>query len=110
MSSDRPDPLSPTERAVLAGDIGPDPASPTPLLERQYGLAAIAAGDDLGAVAHFRRSSSSLQPGSREWAVSERLYGLALIRCLREVEGTFALERADAVLDALGLARFGLDD
>lgn len=33
----------------------------------------------------------------------ERWAGLLLVRCGREVEGTFAIERADATLDLLGL-------
>ena len=44
-------------------------------------------------------------PGSVEWALLERLRGLVLIHVLREVEGTFALERADAVLDHADLER-----
>ncbi len=38
-----------------------------------------------------------------EAAVLERWSGLLLIRSGREVEGTLAIERADAALDLLGL-------
>lgn len=107
--ADLPDPLSPAERAVLSGSRPPELALPAAFAERQRGLAALAGGDDLAAVASLRRSRDLLEPGGRDWAVSERLHGLAMIRALREVEGSFALERADAVLDALGLARFELD-
>ncbi len=48
-------------------------------------------------------------PGGVAWAALERLRGLVLIHMLREVEGTFALERADAVLDAAGQGRPDLD-
>jgi len=45
--------------------------------------------------------------------VLERLLGLAFIHVQREVEGTFALERADAILDRTcppgGLGRPDLD-
>jgi len=37
--------------------------------------------------------------------VLERWSGLLLIQSGREVEGTLAIERADAALDLLGLAR-----
>ena len=47
--------------------------------------------------------------GGVEWATLERLRGLVLIHMLREVEGTFALERADAVLEAAGVERPDLD-
>jgi hypothetical protein len=108
------DPLSPPERALLEGralDAALEAAAPdAATLERWRGLAALAGERDLDAVAHLRRSVDALPLGSLERAVSERLYGLALIRALREVEGTFALERADAVLDALGVVRFGLED
>jgi hypothetical protein len=75
-------------------------------LERLRGFEAWARGDDLGAVQHFRRSAALLEPQSRDWAISERLHGLALIRVQREVEGTFSLDRADAVLEAFGIEPF----
>lgn len=40
-------------------------------------------------------------PGTAQWAILERLEGLLWIAVQREVEGTFALDRADRVLDAL---------
>ena len=42
-------------------------------------------------------------PENDERARLERILGLLLIRCGREVEGTFALERAETRLDTLGL-------
>jgi hypothetical protein len=104
------DPLTADERAVLRGDAQePKVAGPT-ASERLAGLRALAEGDELAAVGHFQRAREASQRGSLDWAVNERLYGLALIRALREVEGTFALERADALLDELGYERFTLDD
>jgi hypothetical protein len=76
---------------------------------RSQGLIAIANGQDLKAVDFFRRSKDSFDLDSLARAISERLYGLALIRIQREVEGTFALERADAILDREGLVAFSLD-
>lgn len=75
---------------------------------RVYGLQAWAQGNDLEAVRCFRRSSEQSSKETLEWAISERLYGLALIRVQREVEGTFALERADAVLERFGVEPFSL--
>jgi N-acetyl-1-D-myo-inositol-2-amino-2-deoxy-alpha-D-glucopyranoside deacetylase len=82
----------------------------TGLRERQLGLEAWQAGEDWAAVQHFRRSAVGLSQSSLEWAISERLHGLALIRVQREVEGTFCLERADAVLDEFGIAPFDTDN
>ncbi|BDP40264.1 hypothetical protein DAETH_02330 [Deinococcus aetherius] len=62
-------------------------------------------GDEGLALTLLRRARDVRAPGSVEWAVLERLTGLVLIHVLREVEGTFALERADAVLDAADLPR-----
>lgn len=77
---------------------------------RVYGLQAWALGDDLEVVRCFYASASGLAPGRLEWAVSMRLYGLALIRVQREVEGTFALEKADATLEQLGVQPFSLEE
>jgi hypothetical protein len=74
--------------------------------ERLYGLEAFAQNNDLEAITYFRRSVSNLASDTLEWAISERLHGIALIRVQREVEGTFALERADAVLDKFGVNAF----
>ena len=43
-------------------------------------------------------------PGTAQWAILERLEGLLWIAVQREVEGTFALDRADRVLDSLNTA------
>lgn len=66
---------------------------------------AFAAGDEHGALTVLRRARNVEAPGSPRWAVLERLCGLVLIHLLREVEGTFALERADPVLDRAGVPR-----
>jgi hypothetical protein len=60
---------------------------------------AFAAGQERQALTLLERLVREAVPGSVEWAQLERLRGLTLIHVLREVEGTFALERADAVLD-----------
>ncbi|MDV6373232.1 hypothetical protein [Deinococcus arenicola] len=64
---------------------------------------AFAGGDERLALTLLARARDLEQKGSRGWAVLERLHGLVLIHVLREVEGTFALERADALLDGLGV-------
>lgn len=61
---------------------------------------AFGAGEEAQALTLLRRARDAEVPGSVPWAVLERLTGLVLIHLLREVEGTFALERADAVLEA----------
>ncbi|GGL77992.1 hypothetical protein GCM10010840_14840 [Deinococcus aerolatus] len=60
---------------------------------------AFADGDERLALTLLARARDLQPAGSRGWAVLERLHGLVLIHVLREVEGTFALERADALLD-----------
>ncbi len=100
--------LTDLERRVLNGESFSNVGLPEAYLERLRGLEAWAEGDDLNAVQHFRRSAASLESGVLDWAISERLHGLALIRVQREVEGTFALERADAVLDVHGIEPFQL--
>ncbi|MFN3265831.1 MAG: PIG-L deacetylase family protein [Deinococcales bacterium] len=80
----------------------------TALLERKLGLAAFMAGEDISAVAHFWRSAANLEVNSLEWALSMRLYGLALIQIQREVEGTFVLERADRILEQFSIAPFAI--
>lgn len=62
---------------------------------------AFADGDERRALTLLARARDAQPPGSVGWAVLERLHGLVLIHVLREVEGTFALERADALLDGL---------
>ena len=62
-------------------------------------------GDERLALTLLSRARDAQPPGSRTWAQLERLCGLVLIHILREVEGTFALERADACLDRLGGVR-----
>lgn len=70
---------------------------------------AFGRGDERRAATLLARARDEHPAGSVAWAVLERLLGLVLIHTLREVEGTFALERADAVLDGLGVARPGLE-
>jgi len=60
-------------------------------------------GDERRAATLLHRARHQLSPGSAEWAILERLEGLLWIAVQREVEGTFALDRADRVLDALGV-------
>ncbi|CAM3588905.1 hypothetical protein DESA109040_17200 [Deinococcus saxicola] len=64
---------------------------------------AFADGDERLSLTLLARARDLQGPGSRGWALLERLHGLVLIHVLREVEGTFALERADALLDGLGM-------
>ncbi|PYE50014.1 hypothetical protein [Deinococcus yavapaiensis] len=64
--------------------------------------AAFREGEDREALALLRRARDAQEAGSVGWASLERLVGLVLIHMQREVEGTFALERSDAVLDAAG--------
>ena len=71
--------------------------------------AALQDGDELRAALLLRRAREGQTPGTPGYAVLERLEGLLLIAVQREVEGTFALERADTVLDAHGLGYPGLD-
>jgi len=70
---------------------------------------AFQAGDEKQALTLLCRARDAQASASPGWAVLERLVGLVLIHILREVEGTFALERADPLLDAAGLERPGLD-
>ncbi|ADV66248.1 hypothetical protein Deima_0589 [Deinococcus maricopensis DSM 21211] len=71
--------------------------------------AAFAAGEERAALARLRNARDAQVPGSPGWALLERAVGVLLIHMLREVEGTFALERADAVLDAHGWPRPDLE-
>lgn len=66
---------------------------------------AFLAGDERQALTLLARVRDTHALESAAWAVLERLRGLLLIHILREVEGTFALERADAVLERLGCPR-----
>lgn len=70
---------------------------------------AFVAGDERRAATLLARARDLHPPGSVRWAALERLTGLVLIHVLREVEGTFALERADALLDAAGAERPALE-
>ncbi|WP_041231288.1 hypothetical protein [Deinococcus peraridilitoris] len=63
---------------------------------------AFARGDDREALSVLRRARDTWPPSSAQWAFLERLVGLVLIHTLREVEGTFALERADELLEERG--------
>lgn len=71
---------------------------------------AFAAGDEHQARTLLARARDEAEAGSLNWARLERLYGLVSIHVLREVEGTFALERADALLLALGAELPTLED
>lgn len=90
-------------------DLIPDPPGPGEAASRALvppGAArAFADGDEWAALTELRRARDLHPPGSVPWAVLERLGGFVLIHLLREVEGTFALERADPVLDAAGHPR-----
>ena len=100
--------LSSLEQRLLRGQTIKFPKTNAGYASRHDGLIAIAADQDLAAVDFFRRSRDAFEPDSLERAISERLYGLALIRVQREVEGTFALERADVILDREGYSAFTL--
>ncbi len=58
-------------------------------------------GDERRAATLLGRARLLHPPGTAQWAILERLEGLLWIAVQREVEGTFALERADRVLDTL---------
>jgi hypothetical protein len=94
---------NPNRNSSLLPD--PDPG----LVLRYRGLIALATNNDLEAIQLFRQSRDVLGVDSLERAISERLYGLALIRVQREVEGTFALERADPILERFGCPAFSLE-
>ena len=66
---------------------------------------AFAQGEDRVAYTLLLRARDLHPPGSVAWGQRERLCGLLLIHMQREVEGTFALERADPLLDAAGAER-----
>lgn len=68
------------------------------------------AGQEFQALTLLRRAQSAVHPLTPEWAQLERLIGLVLIHVLREVEGTFCLERADARLDTLDAFKPDLND
>lgn len=70
---------------------------------------AYRSGDERWAATLLYRARQKQRPGSVGWAVLERLEGLLWIAVQREVEGTFALDRADRVLEALGWGTPGLD-
>ena len=104
--------LSPLELSALRGEAIAHGSLRTlsPALRwRVYGLQAWALGD-LEVVRCFQQSASGLAQATLEWAVSMRLYGTALIRVQREVEGTFALEKADAALELSGIQPFSLEE
>jgi hypothetical protein len=103
------DALSSLERSLLTGEVVEFGDASLGQTLRYRGLIALGHDRDLEAVDLFRQSIRAFKADSLERAISERLYGLALIRVQREVEGTFALERADAILDRDGYAAFGLE-
>jgi len=71
---------------------------------------AFQAGDEMRALTLLRRARDNQVAGSTGWAYLERLTGLVLIHLQREVEGTFALERADPLLEAAGWPRPALNE
>ncbi|WP_161882188.1 hypothetical protein [Deinococcus alpinitundrae] len=71
---------------------------------------AFRAGDEVRALTLLRRARDAQMAGSAGWAYLERLTGLVLIHLQREVEGTFALERADPLLEAAGWLLPALDE
>ncbi|MFC4454637.1 hypothetical protein [Deinococcus sonorensis] len=66
-------------------------------------------GDERLALTLLSRARDAEPAGSEGWAILERLCGLVLISMQREVEGTFALERADTLLERLQRPRPGLE-
>jgi hypothetical protein len=101
--------LTKLELQILHGENLEFPDLNSGLLERLKGFQSIAQADDLNAVSHFLRSLEGFPLDSLERAISERCYGLALIRVQREVEGTFALERSDPILEQHGVELFELE-
>jgi hypothetical protein len=101
--------LSKLERQTLKSKNLELPELEFGLLERLKGLQSLAQSDDLAAIRHFLRSLEAFETGSLERAISERCYGLALIRVQKEVEGTFALERSDPILEQQGFDLFELE-
>ncbi|AWN24706.1 hypothetical protein DKM44_14310 [Deinococcus irradiatisoli] len=72
-------------------------------------IRAFQEGEEHRALTLLRRARDAQPPHSAAWAYLERLVGLVLIHLQREVEGTFALERADPLLDGQGWTRPGLE-
>ncbi len=70
---------------------------------------AFARGDERAALRELRRARDAQTASSPAWAYLERVTGLLLIHTLREVEGTFALERADPLLTGANWTLPGLD-
>jgi hypothetical protein len=103
------DALSSLERRLLGGQMLEFGDASVGQSLRYRGLIALGHDQDLEAVDFFRQSKEVFETDTLERAISERLYGLALIRVQREVEGTFALERADAILDREGYETFSLE-
>jgi hypothetical protein len=101
--------LTQLELQILRGEHLELPDFNAGFLERLKGLQSIAQAEDLAAISHFLRSLEFFEPSSLERAISERCYGLALIRVQREVEGTFALERSDPTLEQHGVELFELE-
>ncbi len=101
--------LTKLELQILRGENLELPDLNAGLTERLKGIQNIAQGDDLNAISHFLRSLEFFELHSLERAISERCYGLALIRVQREVEGTFALERSDPILERYGVELFELE-
>ena len=103
------DALSSLERSLLGERVVEFGDASLGQTLRYRGLIALGHDRDLEAVDLFRQSREVFETDSLERAISERLYGLALIRVQREVEGTFALERSDPILEREGYAAFTLE-
>lgn len=98
----KPDHLKPDELGGLSQTPGPSALAPADLITAAR---AFQGGDEWSARQHLADLRAGCSPEGRAWAEAERLWGLVSIHLLREVEGTFALERADACLERLGVAR-----
>ena len=66
-------------------------------------------GRERDAALLLREAAAGEPPGTARRAVLERWSGLLLVRSGREVEGTHAIERADAQLDLLGAGQPSLE-
>lgn len=94
---------------ALRGKLGSELKRRSELLPPEAAQ-AFQAGDEMQALTLLRRARDGQGAGSAEWAYLERLTGLVLIHLQREVEGTFALERADPLLEAADWPRPALDE
>jgi hypothetical protein len=77
---------------------------------RLLAFAAWQNDEDQQAAKYLAQVTLHRHPHSLLEATTMRLYGLALIRIQREVEGTFALERADSWLELHDCLPFSWND